>query len=117
MFTAFSEEVEIDGFDIQYERQESTVFGDTRATFISGGIGKLEPIQVRCNLTRANIFILKALIDAHASANWKYVYPAALSLTCTFSGFPMELKMSAASAGNVLTVSFTISPTGGITLS
>lgn len=117
VFTAFSEEVEIDGLEIRYERKESTVYGDSSAAFKSGGIGTAEPIQVRCNLIRANIFTLKTKLDAQVPANWKYIYPSPLSLVCTFSGFPMGLKMGTATADGLLTVSFTISPTGGIIFS
>ncbi len=118
IFTALSEEAEIGGIEIQFEKVKAThlLSPNSRNEYVAG-IGDYSTLQVKCNMVRANIFIIKAYIDALASKNFKCVYPSPLSLVLTFAGVPNNLKIGSATPSGLMMVEFGIQLTGDITFS
>ncbi len=117
-FTALSEQASVGGLQIQLDRVEAThLTSPNRKKEYVSGIGDYQDLSVKCNMTRANFFIIKAYIDAATAADWKIVYPTPLLMTFTFSGVPRALEIGEATPAGLMQVTFKIAPTGDFTVS
>lgn len=117
VFTAISEEVEIGGLEITLPKVIAThLTSPNKKNEYVAGIGDFNTLEVKCNMTAANIAVIKNWVDLAAIANWKYVYPAPLSKTFEFSGVPESFKTGAVTPSGLLMVTFGITVSGDITL-
>ncbi len=118
VFTAISEQASIGGLQIQLDRVEAThLTSPNRKKEYVSGIGDYQDLSVKCNMTRANFFVIKAYIDAGSAADFKIVYPTPLLMTFTFSGVPRALEIGEATPAGLMYVTFKIAPTGDFTVS
>jgi hypothetical protein len=118
VFTVISEEVELGGIELNFPKVKATnlLSPGTKNEYVAG-IGDYSTLEVKCNMTRANVFIIKNWINALAAGNWKYVFPTPLSLVMTFSGVPNNLKYGSITPDGLTMISFGIQLTGDITYS
>lgn len=118
VFTTISEEVEIDGLGVTFPKVKATnLLSPGKKNEYVAGIGDYDTLSVKCNMTRANIFIVNTWVNALAASNWKYVWPSPLSLIQTFSGVPNGLKIGSITPEGLMMVTFKITVTGDPTFS